>query len=769
MKQHLNFSWRFKEGFDLSYLNATPKDAISVDLPHNAVALDYHDFDETSYQGKFTYFHEFDDMYPSLSVKILHFEGVMLQARVFLNGTDLGNFISGFLPFDIDISKLIRPKGNRMVVLVDSEEDPLIPPFGHIVDYLTFAGIYRKVRIDAYPEAYIKDIYPIAKADGFLKLEITYGAKNDKLKSHFQVFDGEKLLVESDTPEFYVPSIEPWSLEHPKLYLLKAIYGGQVYERQIGFRDVVFQEKGFFLNSKRIKLIGLNRHQSFPYIGMAAADSLQKEDARLLKRSGINIVRTSHYPDDESFLDECDRLGLLLINEIPGWQHIGMEKQWRDTCIDFARRMVLKERHHPCLIAYGLRIDESSDDHDLYSEIQKETKALDPNRVSLGVRNFKDSELLEDIFAYNDFSAHDLTHGLDHPKTYPNAKGKPKLVTENNGHMYPTKMFDNGARRIEHALRHAKVADDAFGYEDLIGELAWCAFDYNTHAEFGSGDRICYHGVYDIFRNPKYAANFYKSLGKEPFLEVCSTLDKGDESESLLKPFVVFTNLDYVELYKNKTFIGRFYPDRKQFPNLPHPPIFIDDFIGDSFKEAEFNDKERAFFTKALNSFSATGGLSGLTLKDKATGLRILSKHHLKMPDLQNLYNKYMGNFNQSDFFAIRGYKDNVLQVEKTVGTSHRYHLDLKAPAELINGESYDAKRISLLKVNEYGMQAYYSFDVVKVELSGPIQNLGPDLFSLIGGSGAIFIRSLPVKKPTIAKVKVTMGEESLEREIVVR
>ena len=124
---------------------------------------------------------------------------------------------------------------------------------------------------------------------------------------------------------------------------------------------------------------------------------------------------------------------------------------------------------------------------------------------------------------------------------------------------------------------------------------------------------------------------------------------------------------------------------------------------------------------------------------------------------------------NRADFFSIRGYKDGKMMVEKTIGTSHRFHYEVKAPEELVNGDSYDAKRVSIIKRNEYGMQSFYSFDVCKVELSGPIALLGPDTFPLVGGSSAIFVRSLPVKKPTIAKIKISFPDDSLEREILVR
>ena len=92
----------------------------------------------------------------------------------------------------------------------------------------------------------------------------------------------------------------------------------------------MFRANGFYLNGKKTFLRGLNRHQSYPYIGYAAPESLQRQDARILKNElHCNAVRTSHYPQSQYFLDECDRLGLLVFTELPGWQHIG-DGAWKD-------------------------------------------------------------------------------------------------------------------------------------------------------------------------------------------------------------------------------------------------------------------------------------------------------------------------------------------------------------------------------------------------------------------------------------------------------
>jgi beta-galactosidase len=102
---------------------------------------------------------------------------------------------------------------------------------------------------------------------------------------------------------------------------------------QFGFRTAEFTPEGFLLNGKPLKLRGLNRHQSFPYVGYAAGRSAQERDADIMKSVlKCNMVRTSHYPQSKWFLDRCDRIGLLVFEEIPGWQHIG-DQEWQQESI----------------------------------------------------------------------------------------------------------------------------------------------------------------------------------------------------------------------------------------------------------------------------------------------------------------------------------------------------------------------------------------------------------------------------------------------------
>ena len=155
--------------------------------------------------------------------------------------------------------------------------------------------------------------------------------------------------------------------------------------------------------------------------------------------------RPSHYPQSRHFLDACDELGLMVLEEIPGWQHIG-DASWKDLAVDNVRRMICCDWNHPSIILWGVRINESRDDHDFYTRTNALAHQLDPTRPTGGIRNFEKSELLEDAFTINDFGF--PLRAPSHPLY---------LNTEFVGHTYLTKTIDNKERLAEHTLRHARV------------------------------------------------------------------------------------------------------------------------------------------------------------------------------------------------------------------------------------------------------------------------------------------------------------------------
>lgn len=158
-----------------------------------------------------------------------------------------------------------------------------------------------------------------------------------------------------------------WEPENPHLYEIRTSLwkNGEMIDARVditGFREAGFRKDGFYLNGKKLRLRGLNRHQSYPYVGYAAPASMQIFDADILKKElGVNAVRTSHYPQSQDFIRRCDEIGLLVFTEFPGWQHIG-DEEWKRQAVQNLKEMIVQYRNHPSIILWGVRINESQDD-----------------------------------------------------------------------------------------------------------------------------------------------------------------------------------------------------------------------------------------------------------------------------------------------------------------------------------------------------------------------------------------------------------------------
>ena len=765
MRQPLNFGWSFIDDYKEEYLEKLPENKTTIDIPHSAIKVPYNYFNELDYQHLFTYEKIFDlEEQLHNRIHILHFAGLMVKAHIYLNGIDLGIHYSGYVPIDIDVTSAIKQKNNRLLVIVDGSEDENCPPFGYAVDYLTFAGIYREVEIISHLNTYIKDIYTHSDLEG--NFEIKYEkVGNDEIKvKHSLFFDGEQI---TDFDEDKGKIIDPilWDLDNPKLYTLRTLVEvnneKEEYITRFGIRDAIFKPDGFYLNGKKTKLVGLNRHQGYPIVGYAMPESIQKEDADILKDIGLNIVRTSHYPQSEHFLNRCDEIGLLVVNEVQGWQFVSEKQEWRDNFMTFLTKMILTERNHPSLIAHGVRIDESIDDHDLYSVANELAHNLDPYRQTLGVRNFKNSELLEDIYAYNDFICSDLKVGLINPK-HVKHQGKPYLVTEYMGHMDPYKATADLDRKIEVARRHMKVFDDSFKYDKVSGAIGWCFVDYHTHIDFGSGDHICAHGVMDMYRNPKFSSYVYQSQREDkPILEVLSNIKPGDVAEAVYGDIYVATNCDYVSLYKNDEYVGDFYPNKKEYKYVKHPLILIDDIVGKTFKEERFQEKHWARMGKTF-SYYAIHGFNKMKLKDSLFLGRMMLKYKMKYDDLVYYWNKHVASWGGiAKKWTFKGYKDNKEVIVKEIGPSKVFDLKVETNRTTLESrDTYDVTRVKVSHVDEYDSLMYYSQRIINIKTEGAIALIGDENQTLLGGQLSIYVRSkekgqgkLTLKMDNIEKV----------------
>jgi len=696
----------------------------SVVIPHTNVRLPWHSFDEKTYEFVSNYRRHFKLPADARGRHVfIDFEGAMTASTIWINGTPLGEYRGGYTPFSFELTPHLDWDGDNVLsVNLDSTERADIPPFGYEIDYLTFGGIYREVWLRIVPGTFIENVFAKPKdvLSGQPGLDVDchiqqLDASAERLRVEVVLRDGDQILqhatdnlTRSVSPGDSVHtvsmanlgSIELWDLAHPKLYAVEASLwnGKQQIDRisaRIGFREAQFTDHGFEINGKVVKLRGLDRHQTFPFVGQAMPGRVQRRDAQVLRNQlKCNIVRTSHYPQSRHFLDACDELGLLVLEEIPGWQHIG-DDAWKQLAIDNLGRMIRRDWNHPSIILWGVRINESKDDHGFYTRTNALAHKLDPTRQTGGIRYFQESEFLEDVFTMNDFGF--PLKPPNHPRY---------LNTEFVGHTYPTKTIDQVERLTEHTIRHARVHDQLASNPQYAGGIGWCAFDYNTHADFGSGDRICYHGVTDIFREPKPAAGFYKSQcdpSEEVVLEPAFHWARGDASVRFSHA-VVCSNCDHVKMYIGDDLVAEAGPDRTQFPHLRYGP-----------------------FTMELKEVWHRWG--DLRIEGYIQGEPVITKH-------------YSGK-----------------------GIDAKFAL-LPDDTGLI-ADGADTTRVVLRVTDEFGAIRPFANDAVKLDLQGPSEIIGDNPFALVGGTGAVWIRAK--QEAGTVKLTAThpfLGSQQIEIEI---
>jgi beta-galactosidase len=732
----MNRNWRFSAA---RLANDTARDFDDahfdlITIPHTNKRLPWHSFDEKTYQFVSVYRRHFKLPPEARGHHVfVDFAGAMTAATVWINGQRLGEYKGGYTPFTFELTQHVDwDRANLLAVEVDSTERADIPPFGGSIDYLTFGGVYRDVTLRLVPASHLENIFVRTKNIITDHPSVEVACFVAHLEPHLipltlevELRDGERVLSaaskelppasisEAIAHELTLANFGPiklWDLSNPNLYtVVVRIKQGKTTidqdQRRTGFREARFTEHGFELNGKVVKLRGLNRHQTFPWVGQAMPARVQRRDALILKQElKLNIVRTSHYPQSPAFLDACDEAGLLVLEEIPGWQHVG-DQAWQDLAVDNVGRMIRRDWNHPAIILWGVRINESQDNHAFYARTNALAHELDPTRPTGGIRNNYNSELLEDVFTMNDFG-----FPLKPPKQ------PPYLNTEFIGHTYPTKMNDTGERLTEHSLRHARVHNQLGSNPQYAGGIGWCAFDYDTHSNFGSGDRVCYHGVSDIFRLPKPAAYFYKAQcdpKEEIVLEPCFQWSaKGDwtsgfgvrtvDGTFVTRNGVVWSNCDHLKFYVGDKMVAEADPDRSNFPNLPHPPFQVD----------------------------------------------------LNRTPTQDL--------------RIEGYLDGKKVIEKKYSSRGEEQQFVAIPDDLtLVADGADATRVVLRVTDEFGNLLRYATAAIAFTIEGPAEIIGDNPFSLMGGCGAVWVRA--GQKPGLVRLKAVhaaLGTREVEIKI---
>lgn len=794
---YLNNGWKFAENFEEAMCGATYDECGMEDvrIPHTCKELPLHYFDESLYQMVSGYRKKLPapECWKGRRV-MLTFEGAAHDSTVFLNGEKVAEHHCGYTAFSADITDVLRYGAeNLLTVRVDSREDLNVPPFGFVIDYMTYGGIYRDVYVEVYDQEHMEDIFvkPQVEFSGQdsdrsgeaqkamlrigLQSEVSVNSAAEDLSLRQWIrkkgsveysllgtlevngnHGGEpasgtvqKTCLSFDDTDA-LKGILLWDVDDPVLYEVKTelCREDRVLDELVvttGFRKAEFRKEGFYLNGRKLRIRGLNRHQSYPYVGYAMPGAAQKTDADILKKElGVNAVRTSHYPQSHDFLDRCDELGLLVFTEFPGWQHIG-DEAWKEQALQNVRDMILQYRNHTSIILWGVRINESVDDDAFYARTNAAAHELDDTRPTGGVRAGKKSHLLEDVYTYNDFVHDGILPGCEKKSKVTPDVNKPYLVSEYNGHMFPTKAFDCEGRRTEHTLRHANVLDAVAAQDDIAGSFAWCMFDYNTHKDFGSGDRICYHGVLDMFRNPKPAAAVYASQQEKlPVLEISSSMDIGEHPGCNWEDLYIFTNADSVRMYKNDQLIREYKKEETDWKHLAHGPILIDDFVGDVLETGEHMPKKQADSVKKLLNTVARRGVNHIPKRLYPTILKLLLMYRMNPDQVTDLYTRYVGDWGgASTCYRFEAVKDGV--VVKTAVKEPMRKVALEAipdHVDLTEEHTYDVACVRIRAVDQNGNVLPFYNEPVQLFVEGEGELIGPAVIALSGGMGGTYVKT---------------------------
>ncbi|WP_180685476.1 glycoside hydrolase family 2 TIM barrel-domain containing protein [Streptomyces gossypiisoli] len=294
--------------------------------------------------------------WPADGGAVLRFDGVESCARVWLNGTDIGEFKGSRLPHEFAVGQLLKPSGNVLAVRVHQWS---AGSYLEDQDQWWLPGIFRDVTLLHRPAGSVRDFFVHASYDhltgeGTLRVDSDVDGRVSVPALDIDVATGEPVTV----------PVAPWSAETPKLYDGELVTAGERVPLRIGFRTVALEDGLIKVNGRAILFKGVNRHEWHPEQGRALDLETMREDVLLMKRHNLNAVRTSHYPPHPAFLDLCDEYGLWVIDECDLETHGFTEQAWRDNpvdddrwtpaLLDRAARMVERDKNHPSVVFWSL-------------------------------------------------------------------------------------------------------------------------------------------------------------------------------------------------------------------------------------------------------------------------------------------------------------------------------------------------------------------------------------------------------------------------------
>ena len=715
------FGGKFTEGAEQPGFNDASFERVT--LPHCVAKLSWENWDPASWQDIWIYRRHFHVPQEFRNRRVLiDFDRVMTSAKPSINGHALPEHLGGYLPFRPEVTEFLKDGDNLLSVVVDAKWQP-IPPDGNpkgtrTVDYLEAGGIPGSVTLRAVPQIFISDVFAkpvnVLSSDRSVEINCSLDAAmlpEKPLELRVEMLDGHKRIAsasqsvklektgiaEAKLTLSNLGKVNLWELDRPQLYGIRTMLlldGQSMHEHhtRIGLREAKFTPDGFFLNGRRVRLFGLNRHEIYPYVGFAMPPRVMRRDAEILRHQfNCNIVRCSHYPQTEAFLDACDELGLMVWEEPPGWGYLG-DDAWKEIVVQNVRDMILRDRNHPAIVIWGVRVNESKNDPPLYKRTTELAKELDGTRATSGsmtTRKARETGWDEDVFAMDDYhNAPDGSVGI-----YPPLPGIPYMLAETVGQFsYGAKEFHNIYRRAGdlhlqtlQAVYHAEAHNKAAAFPRFCGVIAWCGFEYASL--LNPYKAVKCPGVADVFRIPKLGAAFYLaqvSPKVRPIIQPDFYWDFGPKSlRGPGKRAAIFSNCDRLEIFVGGKHLATVKPDREKFEHLAYPPFFCD-----------------------------------------------LDLDGAEKPELR-----------------ITGYVGNhrALSKDFSADAAHdKFYLRSDDPE--IFGDGADATRLVFKVTDKHENDRAFASGKVSFEISGPAVIVGDNPFDLAdsGGAGAVWIKSVP-------------------------
>lgn len=592
-----NNGWRYHLG-DVTDGASTSLDDSSwevVSTPHTVELLPAEGSGCRNYQGKAWYRKHFVMPEDTKGKDVtLHFEAVMGKQKFYVNGKEVKENFGGYLPVTISLTEAGVKPGEECVVAVmaDNSDDKTFPPGKpqHSLDFAYHGGIYRDVWMIAKDPVAITDPVEAGKvagggvfvhfdkvSDKSAEVNIDTDLANNgrvarKVTVETSLIDPQgKLVRKVSTPvtlkagenrsvaqKIQVKNPDLWSPDSPVLYRVESrvkdgkttIDGGAT---RVGIRYFHFDgDKGFFLNGKPFgQLIGANRHQDFAYVGNAVPNSQQWRDAKRLRDAGCRIIRVAHYPQDPSFMDACDELGLFVIVATPGWQYWNKDPQFAERVHDNTRSIIRRDRNHPSVLMWEPILNETRYPENFSLEALQITKDEYPYPGRpIAAADMHSAGVKEN---------YDLVYGWpgdDEKADAPRQNIFTREFGENVDDWYAHNN-DNRASRSwgerpmkVQALSLAKTYDGLYRTTGkFIGGAQWHPFDHQR----GYHPDPYWGGIYDAFRQPKYAYHMFRSQTahdlEHPVAESGPMVYIMHEMTQFSDPdVVVFSNCDSVRL-----------------------------------------------------------------------------------------------------------------------------------------------------------------------------------------------------------------------------